>query len=160
MALVRLAERISPDAAVRSAIVALPPCLAALIDRWFDQRPRLLAPLQPASGITVVGRGIGHSVALETALKLREVGGVMTEAYSPASLLHGPIAAIRPPQDLWLSASPDYDVGYWTEFLARIRPRVRNVIVVSHYDQLLEDSHIAIKLPPDKADWPYAILGA
>ena len=35
---------------------------------------------------------------------------------------------------------------------------MRNVIVVSHYDQLLEDSHIAIKLPPDKADWPYAIL--
>jgi glucosamine--fructose-6-phosphate aminotransferase (isomerizing) len=41
-----------------------------------------------AVGATVVARG-------EIALKIRELSGLVVEAYSPADLMHGPIAAIR-----------------------------------------------------------------
>jgi len=49
-----------------------------------------------AVGATVVARGVNYGTAFEVALKIRELSGLVVEAYSPADLMHGPIAAIRP----------------------------------------------------------------
>jgi glucosamine--fructose-6-phosphate aminotransferase (isomerizing) len=49
-----------------------------------------------AIGATVVARGVNYGTAFEIALKVRELSGLVVEAYSPADLMHGPIAAIRP----------------------------------------------------------------
>jgi glucosamine--fructose-6-phosphate aminotransferase (isomerizing) len=46
-------------------------------------------------GATVVARGVNYGTAFEIALKIRELSGLVVEAYSPADLMHGPIAAIR-----------------------------------------------------------------
>jgi glutamine---fructose-6-phosphate transaminase (isomerizing) len=48
-----------------------------------------------AVGATVVARGVNYGTAFEIALKIRELSGLVVEAYSPADLMHGPIAAIR-----------------------------------------------------------------
>jgi glucosamine--fructose-6-phosphate aminotransferase (isomerizing) len=45
-------------------------------------------------GATIVGRGINTGTAYEVALKIRELSGLVVEAYSPADLMHGPVAAI------------------------------------------------------------------
>jgi glucosamine--fructose-6-phosphate aminotransferase (isomerizing) len=45
-------------------------------------------------GGTVVARGINYGTAFEIALKIRELSGLLFEAYSAADLMHGPIAAI------------------------------------------------------------------
>ena len=47
-------------------------------------------------GGTVVARGVNYSTAFETALKIRELSGLLFEAYSGADLMHGPVAAIGP----------------------------------------------------------------
>jgi glucosamine--fructose-6-phosphate aminotransferase (isomerizing) len=47
-----------------------------------------------AIGATVVARGVNYGTAFEIALKIRELSGLVVEAYSPADLMHGPIAAI------------------------------------------------------------------
>ena len=47
-----------------------------------------------AVGATVVARGVNYGTAFEIALKIRELSGLVVEAYSPANLMHGPIAAI------------------------------------------------------------------
>jgi len=47
-----------------------------------------------AVGATVVARGVNYGTAFEIALKIRELSGLVVEAYSPADLMHGPIAAI------------------------------------------------------------------
>ncbi|MGH3733689.1 MAG: SIS domain-containing protein [Acidimicrobiales bacterium] len=44
-------------------------------------------------GITVIGRGIGQSVAGEIALKIREVAGIRSESFAAPDFLHGPIGA-------------------------------------------------------------------
>jgi len=44
-------------------------------------------------GLTVVGRGIGYASAAEISLKIREVTGIRSEAYSAPDYLHGPIGA-------------------------------------------------------------------
>jgi glucosamine 6-phosphate synthetase-like amidotransferase/phosphosugar isomerase protein len=43
-----------------------------------------------------VGRSAGYAVAMEGALKLKEVSYLQAEAYSPAELKHGPLALISP----------------------------------------------------------------
>src|SRR5438445_9515745 len=48
-----------------------------------------------AVGATVVARGVNYGTAFEIALKIRELSGLVVEAYSPADLMHGPIAALR-----------------------------------------------------------------
>src|SRR5262249_60822319 len=48
-----------------------------------------------ASPVVVVGRGYGFPIALEIALKLREVGVRNAQGFSAADLLHGHIAAVQ-----------------------------------------------------------------
>ncbi|MEO8625547.1 MAG: SIS domain-containing protein, partial [Candidatus Limnocylindrales bacterium] len=47
-----------------------------------------------ARGFMFVGRGIGYPVALEGALKLKEVSYVHAEGYAAGELKHGPIALL------------------------------------------------------------------
>jgi glutamine---fructose-6-phosphate transaminase (isomerizing) len=49
--------------------------------------------LDVETGLTVIGRGVGAAVAAEISLKVREVTGIRSEAYSAADYLHGPIGA-------------------------------------------------------------------
>jgi len=52
--------------------------------------------LKSATGLFVVGRGMGLGVAQEAALKLKETCGLHAEAVSAAELRHGPMALVRP----------------------------------------------------------------
>src|SRR5262249_3208602 len=47
-------------------------------------------------GGTVIARGINFCTSYEIALKVRELSGLLFEAYSAADLMHGPVAAIAP----------------------------------------------------------------
>ena len=64
-----------------------------LVAEWALDASLPLEPFDVDGGLTVVGRGIGYAVALEVALKVREVTGIRAEAYSIADFLHGPIGA-------------------------------------------------------------------
>ena len=50
--------------------------------------------LQLLDGGTVVARGVNYGTAFEIALKIRELSGLLFEAYSGADLMHGPVAAV------------------------------------------------------------------
>ncbi len=57
------------------------------------------AALEEFGGIrggTVVARGINYGTSFEIALKIRELSGLLFEAFSSADLMHGPVAAIGP----------------------------------------------------------------
>jgi glucosamine--fructose-6-phosphate aminotransferase (isomerizing) len=66
------------------------------------QLERSAADLEALEGIdtiaggTVIARGIGFGTAYEIALKVRELSGLLFEAYSSADLMHGPVAAVTP----------------------------------------------------------------
>lgn len=55
----------------------------------------LTETLVPHSKMFVVGRSLGHAIALEAALKFKEVCGIQAEAYSSAEVRHGPMALIE-----------------------------------------------------------------
>jgi glucosamine--fructose-6-phosphate aminotransferase (isomerizing) len=84
------------DAAFSAALDALPRALdtaLALAPRWTHMA---VPALVSADRLLVVGRGTGLALAMEAALKLKEVCGLQAEALSGAELRHGPLALIEP----------------------------------------------------------------
>ena len=81
------------DAPLQAALQALPAVLAdaAALD-W----SAALHTLAGVGGLYVVGRGTGLPVAMELALKFKEVCGLHAEAFSGAELRHGPMALVQP----------------------------------------------------------------
>jgi glucosamine--fructose-6-phosphate aminotransferase (isomerizing) len=55
-----------------------------------------LEEFRGSRGGTVVARGINYGTSFEIALKIRELSGLLFEAFSSADLMHGPVAAIGP----------------------------------------------------------------
>lgn len=70
----------------------MPEAVAAQIELTLADGAEL--KLGSRGGLTVLGRGVNYSTAHEIALKIRELAGAYVEAYSPADLMHGPIAAL------------------------------------------------------------------
>jgi glucosamine--fructose-6-phosphate aminotransferase (isomerizing) len=57
---------------------------------------RIAEDLDSTQACVVLGRGFSFAVALEWALKLKEVAGIWAEPYSAADYRHGPIALAAP----------------------------------------------------------------
>jgi glucosamine--fructose-6-phosphate aminotransferase (isomerizing) len=68
-----------------------------LMERALDDEPRveeLARSLAKASDFLYLGRGINYPIALEGALKLKEISYVHAEGYPAGEMKHGPIALI------------------------------------------------------------------
>ena len=82
-----------PDADFSRALAALP---ADLQNAWAQDWSAGVAALRDAERLFVIGRGTGLAVAMEAALKFKEVCGLHAEAYSGAEVQHGPMALVQP----------------------------------------------------------------
>jgi glucosamine--fructose-6-phosphate aminotransferase (isomerizing) len=93
VAVARLIAIWRQDAGLLAALECLPARLeaAAALD-WSAG----LAALVPAASLYVVGRGLSHGIAAESALKLKETSALHAEALSAAELRHGPRAVLEP----------------------------------------------------------------
>ena len=69
-------------------------CGSPIRSRCPSRTPPGLDELAGIHGGTVVARGINYGTAFEIALKIRELSGLLFEAYSAADLMHGPVAAV------------------------------------------------------------------
>jgi glucosamine--fructose-6-phosphate aminotransferase (isomerizing) len=88
----RLVALWEDDSPLHSALHTLPQALQqALACDW---SPALEA-LGPVDRLYVVSRGTGLAVAMEAALKFKEVCGIQAEAFSGAELRHGPMALVH-----------------------------------------------------------------
>jgi glutamine---fructose-6-phosphate transaminase (isomerizing) len=87
----RLVAQWQADAALQRAIDVLPEALEEAA--WADWSP-LVDALAHADRLFVIGRGLGLAVAMEAALKFKEVCGIQAEAFSGAEVKHGPMALI------------------------------------------------------------------
>ncbi len=80
------------DEQLNEALSLLPGNLAqAWACDWKDG----IAPLSQSRDLYVLGRGLGFGIALEAALKLKEVCGLHAEGFSAAEVLHGPVTIAR-----------------------------------------------------------------
>ena len=88
----RLVAHWQDDASLLAAIDALP----AALDRaaGLSWQP-LVEVLADAEQMFVIGRGTGLAIAMEAALKFKEVCGLHAEAFSGAEVKHGPMALVE-----------------------------------------------------------------
>jgi glutamine---fructose-6-phosphate transaminase (isomerizing) len=84
------------DAAFATAIDTLPASLAQALAAGSIWAERAVPLLVSSERMFVVGRSTGLAIAMEAALKLKEVCGIQAEAFSGAELRHGPLALIEP----------------------------------------------------------------
>ena len=73
---------------------AVPERVQEIVDRR-DQLIPLAKKYASAEDFLFLGRGINYAVALEGALKLKEISYIHAEGYSAAEIKHGPIALIN-----------------------------------------------------------------
>jgi glucosamine--fructose-6-phosphate aminotransferase (isomerizing) len=145
------------------AIAQIATCVVPGLDRQagFDRLPAIVSEAAEAqlaareqfdrlgrmTVVTVVGRGLHLATAYETALKIRELSGVVTEAFSLPDLLHGPIAALHPSGAMWLVATAGGSQPGVHEF-EPLRQAVGLSVVVSDDPDLVAAADLGVRLSP------------
>jgi glucosamine--fructose-6-phosphate aminotransferase (isomerizing) len=85
-----------PDAQIQQmvkALIELPACVAEVL-RGDEAIASVCAGLSKARDVLYIGRGSTYPLALEGALKLKEISYIHAEGYAAGELKHGPIALI------------------------------------------------------------------
>ena len=80
------------DTALQRALHTLPSALERAAQRHWQ---RAVEALADADRLFVISRGLGLAVAMEAALKFKELCGIQAEAFSGAEVRHGPMALIE-----------------------------------------------------------------
>ncbi len=90
-------HRLSREAGVNlvEEILALPDAMRAALEHN-DEIARIAGKYASARSFFFIGRGPMYPVALEGALKLKEISYIHAEGYHAAELKHGPIALLEP----------------------------------------------------------------
>jgi glucosamine--fructose-6-phosphate aminotransferase (isomerizing) len=115
-----------------------------------------------ASPVVVVGRGYSFPLALEIALKLREVGVRNAQGFSAADLLHGPIAAVRPGSAAVVVGAAGPTLPSLRDCAAALRARGARLFVISDAPELRESADVAVPVvsaSESLAAIPAAVVG-
>jgi len=138
--------------ASRAELERMPEALEAQIELSLATLPPL-AEYARESGATVVARGVNYGSAHEIALKIRELAGLVVEPYSPADLMHGPIAAIRSgwPVVVVAPTGPAYETV--ASLVPALQERLARLVVVSDVDELLLAAHTPLPLVRGVPEW-------
>ena len=143
---------VGEDRVAREELARMPDTLERQIALSFDAPPAL-DEYADAVGATVVARGVNYGTAFEIALKIRELSGLVVEAYSPADLMHGPIAAIRPgwPVVVVAPTGPAHDSV--AELLPALAEREARLLAVSDVAAVLERAHTPLPVVAGVPEW-------
>ena len=147
-----LFAEIGDDGAARRELAGMPEALSAQIELSLGEGPSL-EEYGGAVGLTVVGRGVNYGTAFEIALKIRELTGLVTEAYSPADLMHGPIAAIRPGWPVVLVAPSGPARPSVEEIVPPLRARGARLVAISDVRAVLRRAHTRLPLVKGVPEW-------
>ena len=140
------------DARARRELELMPDRIAAQLAHSFDDAARL-DELAGIAGGTVVARGINYGTAFEIALKIRELCGLLFEAWSSADLMHGPVAAIARGWPVLALAPSGPALGSMKTAIGGLVERGARVVVIADRDDVLASGAAAMRLVPDVPEW-------
>jgi glutamine---fructose-6-phosphate transaminase (isomerizing) len=143
---------ISEDEVAFDELKRMPEILERQIELSLETAPPL-DEYRDAIGATVVARGVNYGTAFEIALKIRELSGLVVEAYSPADLMHGPIAAIQPGWPVIVVAPTGPARPSVEELSVPLQERGARVIAVSDVAAVLRRAHTKLPLVPRVPEW-------
>ncbi|TVP72358.1 MAG: glutamine--fructose-6-phosphate transaminase (isomerizing) [Rhodobacteraceae bacterium] len=127
---------------------SVPGFVAQALDREEEIR-RLTEILSQARDVLFLGRGVMYPLALEGALKLKEISYIHAEAYAAGELKHGPIALID--QDLPVIVMAPYDALFEKTIsnMQEVMARQGRVLLISDAKGLAEAGDVphALQMP-------------
>ena len=140
------------DAAALRELEQMPERIAEQLERSFADAAAL-DPYARVEGGTVVARGVNYATSFEIALKIRELSGLVVEAYSAADLLHGPIAAISPGWPVIVVAPTGPPRAGLDETLDRLQERGARLIAIADDERVLGRAATPLRLVRAVPDW-------
>lgn len=118
-----------------AALEALPGQIAEILAQE-EQIADLAARIGGAEHAYFIGRAAGFAVAMEGALKLKEISYLHAEAYPASELKHGPLALIEPRTPTLVVLPRDDLFAKNISTIEEIRARSGPVFVVTHAGEL------------------------
>ncbi len=82
------------EAALTRALMELPARMAEVLNTIEPVLPAIVEYVAEARDVLYLGRGLSYPIALEGALKLKEISYIHAEGYAAGEMKHGPIALI------------------------------------------------------------------
>jgi len=118
-----------------SALSALPEQIAQIVARE-EELASMAQAIAKASDAYFIGRAAGYAVAMEGALKLKEVSYLHAEAYPASELKHGPLALITPETPTIVVLPRDDLFAKNISTIEEIRARRGPVFAITHPGEL------------------------
>lgn len=114
---------------------ALPEKIAKVLESEHEHVTQLAGWMADTRSVLFLGRHVGYPIALEGALKLKEISYIHAEGFAAGELKHGPIALIEPGQPVFvLVPSPRHSALVHSKVVSNIqeiRARGARVIVIA-----------------------------
>ncbi len=92
---------------------------------------KLAGTLQSANSIFFIGRNLNYPVALEGALKLKEISYLHAEGYPAGELKHGPLALLSPETPVIAIMSPDHTHSKLVSNIEEVAARKAPLLLVA-----------------------------
>ncbi|MGL4415626.1 glutamine--fructose-6-phosphate transaminase (isomerizing) [Roseinatronobacter monicus] len=123
----------------------LPGYVAQALDRE-DEIKRMSEALAQARDVLFLGRGVMFPLALEGALKLKEISYIHAEAYAAGELKHGPIALIDTDLPVIVFAPHDALFEKTVSNMQEVMARQGKVLLISDAKGLAEAGDVPFRL--------------
>jgi glutamine---fructose-6-phosphate transaminase (isomerizing) len=104
-------------------------------------------------GGTVLARGVNYATSYEIALKIRELSGLLFEAYSAADLMHGPVAAVTEAWPVIAVAPTGPAHGSMADAIEHMAALRARLFVVSDDPVLLARANVPLPLVQGVPEW-------
>jgi glucosamine--fructose-6-phosphate aminotransferase (isomerizing) len=143
---------------IAQAMLRLPDQIQSILDNA-DKIEAIAERFKDATNFLYLGRGYNFPVALEGALKLKEISYIHAEGYPAAEMKHGPIALIDENMPVVFIAPHDSVFDKIVSNIQEVKARGGRVIAItSQQEDVLEDLiDYEIRIP-QTADMLYPIL--
>ncbi len=141
-----------------SDLKRLPHMIAELLERDVDGVEAIAKAHYQSDFFLYLGRHIGLPVALEGALKLKEISYIATDAYAAGEMKHGPIALLDENTPVVVVATESPVLEKVVSNIQEVRARGARVIAVATEgdDTIAEHADEVIRVP--RTDWMLAPL--
>src|SRR4051812_46230538 len=145
---------------VAQALEALPDQIQSILDRA-NEIEKIAEDFVQATNFLYLGRGYNFPVALEGALKLKEISYIHAEGYPAAEMKHGPIALIDENMPVVFIAPHDSVFDKVVSNVQEVKARGGRVIVLTSRDEPALEGKIDYEIRiPETIDMLNPILAA
>ncbi len=144
--------------AVLQALVEAPGQMRAVLER----APEVLAVARvwhSASDMLFLGRGLGYPIALEGALKLKEISYIHAEGYAAGEMKHGPIALIDKKMPVVVIVPKDAHYEKTSGNVQEVCARDGQVVAIATDgdDEITPLAQQVLRIPP-VAEWTLPLI--